>query len=114
MKPSFSGVAWTAASDEVALVLAVVVVGDHDDLAALEGGDGLRNPVGFARHFMLSQSVLDLSADLAAMPEIVVGEHDGEHRLADRYRADADARVVAALGGDVDLLARRGRPCGAG
>ena len=39
------------------------------------------------------------------MTEIVIGEHDREHRLADRHGADADARVVTALGRDLDLLA---------
>ena len=30
--------------DQVALVLAIVVVGDDDDLAALEGADGVDDP----------------------------------------------------------------------
>ena len=51
---------------------------------------------------------------LAAMAEVVVGQHDRHHRLADRHRANADARIVAALGRDlgveagcVDRLPRR-------
>ena len=35
--------------DQVALVLAVVVVGDDDDLAALEGGDGVGDAVAVGR-----------------------------------------------------------------
>src|SRR5581483_6879009 len=44
-------------------------------------------------------------AGLAAMTEVVVGEHDRDHGLADRHGADADARVVAALGRDLGLVA---------
>ena len=36
--------------DQVALVLAVVVVGDHHDLTAPESGNGLRHPFRFCRH----------------------------------------------------------------
>ena len=39
------------------------------------------------------------------MAQEVVGDHAGDHRLADRHRADADARVVAALGRDLGLVA---------
>ena len=35
----------------------------------------------------------------------MVGEHDRQHRFADRHGADADARVVAALGRDLGLVA---------
>ena len=35
---------------------------------------------------------------LRPMPQQVVGQHAGQHRLAHRHGADADARVVAALG----------------
>jgi hypothetical protein len=44
-------------------------------------------------------------AGLAAMAEVVVGEHDCHHRLADRHGADADARVMAALCRDLGLVA---------
>jgi hypothetical protein len=44
-------------------------------------------------------------AGLAAMAEVVIGEHDGHHRLADRHGADADARIVAALGRDLGFVA---------
>ena len=44
-------------------------------------------------------------ADLAPMTQIVVREHARHHRLADRHRADADARIVAALGDDLGLVA---------
>ena len=45
--------------------------------------------------------------DLPAVAQERVRQHAGDHRLADRHRADADARVVAALGDDLGLLARR-------
>ena len=35
------------------------------------------------------------------MAQPVVGQHAGDHRLADRHGADADAGVVAPLGPDV-------------
>ena len=57
MKPIFSGRGVDGGDDEVALVLAVVVVGDHHDLAALEGGDGLSHPVLFARHIHLPRGL---------------------------------------------------------
>ncbi len=40
-----------------------------------------------------------------AVAQQMVGEHAGDHRLADRHRADADAGVVAAVGRDFDLVA---------
>src|SRR5262245_24487285 len=45
----------------------------------------------------------DGSADLAALPQIVIGEHACHHRLADRHRADADARIMPSLGDDLGL-----------
>ncbi len=44
-------------------------------------------------------------AGLAAVPQIVVGNGAGDHRLADRHGADADAGVVAALGAIIDIVA---------
>ena len=44
-------------------------------------------------------------AGLAAMAEVMVGQHDGDHRLADRHRADADARIMAAFGRDLGVVA---------
>ena len=41
MKAIFSGVQCERRDDQVALVLAIVIVGDDDDLAAREGLDGL-------------------------------------------------------------------------
>src|SRR5690606_1951377 len=41
---------------------------------------------------------------LPAVAEQVVGEDQGHHGFADRDGADADAGVVAALGGDLDLF----------
>src|SRR3954447_22893095 len=67
---------------------------------------------------MASVTVSDMSArrkrpgaaraDLAAMAQIVVGEDAGDHRLADRHGADADAGVVATLGLDFRRLVRAG------
>ena len=42
---------------------------------------------------------------LGLVAQQVVGEHAGDHGLADGDGADADARVMAALGGDLHLLA---------
>src|SRR5215831_2760282 len=44
-------------------------------------------------------------AHLSAMAQIVIGEHARHHGLADRHRPDADARVMAAAGGDLRLAA---------
>ena len=54
------------------------------------------------------------SPDLAALTQIVIGNHARHHGLADRHRADADAGIVAALGADLGLGCRNGRRCGAG
>jgi hypothetical protein len=40
------------------------------------------------------------------MPPEMIGEHAGHHGFADRNRADADARVVAAFGRDVGVELR--------
>ena len=50
MKAIFSGVAWTRGDDQVALVLAIVIVGDDDDLAPLEGADGIGDPLHVGGH----------------------------------------------------------------
>src|SRR5713101_1256175 len=42
-------------------------------------------------------------AHLAAMTQIMIGDHARYHGLADRHRADADAGVVAPLGADLGL-----------
>ena len=42
-------------------------------------------------------------AHLAAMTQIVIGDDARHHGLADRHGADADAGIVAALGGDLGL-----------
>src|SRR6266702_996468 len=44
-------------------------------------------------------------ADLAAVAQIMIGDDAGNHRFPDRYRADADARIVAPLGYDLGLAA---------
>ena len=63
--------------------------GQHDDVViALHGG----------RQLAL--------AGLAAVAEVMIGEHDGHHRLADRHGADADARIMTAFGRDFGLVAR--------
>ena len=54
-----------------------------------------------------------LPAGLRAMPQQVVGEDAGHHRLAHRHGADADAGVVAALGQDLDILPKRSPSCAA-
>src|SRR6478609_9063932 len=48
-----------------------------------------------------------LCADLASMPEEMIGENDGEHGFAHRHGADADARIVPAGCRDVGILAGR-------
>src|SRR4051812_21597347 len=50
----------------------------------------------------------DALADLAAMPQVMVGKDAGDHGLADRHGADADAGVVAALGLDLGRLVGAG------
>ena len=51
------------------------------------------------------------AADLPAMAQEVIGQHDRHHGLAHRHGADADAGVVPALGGDLGLVAEAGRWC---
>jgi len=43
------------------------------------------------------------SAGLATVPQIVIREHAGQHRLGDRHRANADTGIVPALGDDFDV-----------
>ena len=50
-----------------------------------------------------------VSADLAAVAQELIGDDAGHHGLADRHGANADAGVVAALGHDVDVMARHCR-----
>ncbi len=57
---------------------------------------GLCGQVGAARRAL---------ADLTAMAQIVIGQHACQHGFADRHRADADARIVAALGRDLGVAA---------
>ncbi len=45
-----------------------------------------------------------LAADLPAVPQEMVGEHDRHHGLSDRNRANADAWIVSALGDDLGLV----------
>ena len=42
------------------------------------------------------------------MAQIVIGENDRQHRLADRNDADADARIVPAFCRNFRLLAGAG------
>lgn len=42
---------------------------------------------------------------LCAVTQQVVRQHAGHHRLADRHRSDADARIVPTLGDDLDVMA---------
>src|SRR5665647_2650292 len=46
------------------------------------------------------------SADLGAVAQEMIGEHDGHHRLADGYRADTDAGIMPALGDDLRFASR--------
>ena len=39
------------------------------------------------------------------MPERLIRQHTGHHRFAHRHGADADARIMAALGDDVGFRA---------
>src|SRR5262245_36051911 len=55
----------------------------------------------FTIHYSLA------SSRLPAMPEIMIGNGTRHHGLADRHGADADARVMAAFGRDLDLVAGR-------
>ena len=45
-----------------------------------------------------------LAAGLPTVTEEMVGKHAGHHRLADRHGADADARIVPALGHDLGVF----------
>ena len=49
-----------------------------------------------------------LPADLAPAPEERVRQHAGDHGLADRDGANADARIVATLGDDLRILESAG------
>src|SRR5262245_39259770 len=44
-------------------------------------------------------------ADLAALTQIMVGDHAGHHGLPDRHRPDSDAWIVAAFGHDFSFAA---------
>lgn len=45
------------------------------------------------------------SAALTAVAQELIGEHTGHHRFADRHSTDADAGIVAPLGGNFGLVA---------
>src|SRR5215217_3495749 len=53
----------------------------------------------------MTWTFLSRAAGLAAISQGVVGKNAGEHGFTDRYGPDADARIVAALGADIDVLA---------
>src|SRR5262249_23638568 len=53
--------------------------------------------------FRLAQGIIAL-AGMGAMAEIMVGENDGDHCLADWDRADADTGVVAPLSRDLGFV----------
>ena len=56
----------------------------------------------------ISDGASGLTAHLAAVAQERVGEHAGDHRLADRHRPNADARVVPALGDDLGFFTGTG------
>ncbi len=90
------------------------------------GGDALRRGATGTRRRVAGRPPLVVPASrpgpgasrrvrrLRALAQQVVGEHDREHRLADRHRADADAGVVAAGGRGPRPRCRSGRSSGAG
>src|SRR5215204_4851336 len=41
-------------------------------------------------------------AHLCPMAQVMIGDHNGEHRFGDWYGADSDARVVPALRRNID------------
>ncbi len=47
----------------------------------------------------------DLNADLAPVPQELIGKHDGNHRFSDRNGADANARIVSPLRDDLGFMA---------
>src|SRR5262245_4566627 len=51
------------------------------------------------------RAAIDRSATLRAMAQQMVGQHARYHRLGHRCGADADARIMAALGAQRDLVA---------
>ena len=59
----------------------------------------------FLRWYWEPSAARRLPAHLPAMPQESIRQHAGDHRFADRHGANADARVMAALGDDLRLLA---------
>ena len=80
----------------------------RDDLSAIFAQAGLR-PTS-VESFSLSKRIVCekrfqrvLVPDLPAVAQKLVGEHAGHHRLPDRHGANADARIVPALGRDLPV-----------
>src|SRR3954451_4017231 len=71
--------------------------------AIILAGLGAERPPSISQSVMFLISAASTLADLAAMPEKMIGEHAGHHGFADRHRANADARVVTPLGHDVGI-----------
>src|SRR5690606_16652033 len=57
------------------------------------------------RYSCLGERPVRRLADLSALQEELIRDDASGHRLADRHRADADARVVTALGRNFGLVA---------
>src|SRR5437660_199359 len=72
-------------------------------------GDGIMQRLGRANKTSPKRRPAgsSLVANLSAVAQEVVGEHNGHHGLAHGHGANADAGVVPALGGDFGLVAER-------
>jgi hypothetical protein len=96
-------------NEEIALILAIIVVSYDDDCAFGEGFDRSFNALVIVRHRFYLKAASGLErprrplADLPAMHQIVIGQHACHHRLTYRHRADADTRIVPTLGNDLGV-----------
>jgi len=84
---------------------AVIVIGHDEKFAMRKGRNGCLYALMRVTHGLIGSPVSARQrlrgprrrpADLAALAQIMIGDNAGHHRLADRHRTDADARVVAA------------------
>src|SRR4029434_9630672 len=84
--------------EQVALVLAVIVIGDDHNLSRGEGCYHRLDAMIVLEHLGSLHSGADERpwrrfAQLPALTQIVIGEHACHHGLADRHRANSDAGV---------------------